>query len=102
MALYLLGMPQAGHLDAIAAVHYMGPRRSCSQVRAKYMTLDPEANRYVKHFRQIRVIQDYLVRRADRHCIPRVDNTNVDRSVAAIHATVLSCLRRQARVGALS
>ena len=66
------------------------------------MTLDPEANRYVKHFRQIRVIQDYLARRADRHCIPRVDNTNVDRSVAAIHATVLSCLRRQARVGTLA
>lgn len=66
-------------------------------VRAKYMTLDPGANRYVKHLRQIRVIQSYLVKRADRHCIPRVDNTNVDRSVAAIHATVLSCLRRQSR-----
>ena len=62
------------------------------------MALDPGANRYVKHLRQIRVIQDYLVGRAERHCIPKVDNTNVDRSVAAIHATVLSCLKRQYRV----
>lgn len=68
------------------------------QVRAKYMALDPGVNRYVKHLRQIRVIQDYLVTRAERHGIPRVDNTNVDRSVAAIHATVLSCLKRQHRV----
>jgi hypothetical protein len=29
-----------------------------------------------------------------------VNNTNVDRSVATIHATVLGCLRRQARVRA--
>ena len=66
------------------------------------MALDPGANRYVKHLRQIRVIQDYLVTRAERHCIPRVDNTNVDRSVAAIHATVLSSLKRQFRVNHLS
>lgn len=68
------------------------------QVRAKHMTLDPGANRYVKHIQQIRVIQDYLVTRADRHCIPKVNNTNVDRSVALIHATILSSLRRQNKV----
>ena len=68
------------------------------QVRAKYMTLEPGANRYVKYIRNIRAIQDYLVRRADKHCVPQVDNTNVDRSVATIHATVLGCLRRMARV----
>ena len=62
------------------------------------MTLDPSANRYVKHIQQIRTIQDYLVKRADRHCLPKVNNTNVDRSVAAIHATVLSALRRQSKV----
>ena len=32
------------------------------QVRAKYMTLAPGANRYIKHLRPIRIIQDYLVR----------------------------------------
>lgn len=62
-------------------------------VRAKHMTLDPAANRYVKYIRNIRTIQDYLCRRADKHMIPKVDNTNVDRSVATIHATVLACLR---------
>lgn len=36
--------------------------------------------------------------RAARHAVPAVNNTNVDRSVATIHATVLGCLRRQARV----
>ena len=35
---------------------------------------------------------------ADKHAIPKVDNTNVDRSVATIHTTVLGCLRRTARV----
>lgn len=62
------------------------------------MALEPLQNRYVKHLRSIRAIQEYLVRRAERHAIPRVDNTNVDRSVAAIHATVFGCLRRLARV----
>ena len=68
------------------------------QVRAKYMALEPSKNRYVKYMRAIRVIQDYLVARAARHAVPSVDNTNVDRSVATIHATTLACLRHQARV----
>ncbi|CAK9865397.1 unnamed protein product [Sphagnum jensenii] len=65
-------------------------------VRAKYMTLDPAKNKYVKYFRNIRMIQDYLCKRADKHLVPKVNNTNVDKSVAAIHATVFSCLRRRA------
>eukprot|EP01018_Ginkgo_biloba_P032510 Gb_20683 [translate_table: standard] len=64
-------------------------------VRAKYMTLDPAKNKYVKYIRNIRTIQDYLCKRADKHLVPKVNNTNVDRSVAAIHATIFSCLRRQ-------
>ncbi|XWS74324.1 hypothetical protein CRYUN_Cryun02cG0205100 [Craigia yunnanensis] len=63
-------------------------------VRAKYMTLDPAKNKYVKYIRNIRTIQDYLCKRADKHLVPKINNTNVDRSVAAIHATVFSCLRR--------
>ena len=43
-------------------------------------------------------MQDYLVRRADRHSIPKVDNTNVDRSVATIHATLTGALRRREQV----
>ena len=55
-------------------------------------------NRYVKHLRSIRAIQDYLCRAADKHAVPKVDNTNVDRSVATIHATLLGCMRRAAAV----
>ncbi|XP_072968664.1 P-loop NTPase domain-containing protein LPA1 [Typha angustifolia] len=64
-------------------------------VRAKYMTLDPAKNKYVKYIRNIRTIQEYLCNRADKHLVPKINNTNVDRSVAAIHATVFSCLRRR-------
>lgn len=64
-------------------------------VRAKYMTLDPAKNKYVKYIRNIRTIQEYLSNRADKHLVPKINNTNVDRSVAAIHATVFSCLRRR-------
>ncbi|XAR59718.1 hypothetical protein NMG60_11015662 [Bertholletia excelsa] len=64
-------------------------------VRAKYMTLDPAKNKYVKYIRNIRTIQDYLCKRADKHRVPKINNTNVDKSVAGIHATVFSCLRRR-------
>lgn len=64
-------------------------------VRAKYMTLDPAKNKYVKYIRNIRAIQEYLCNRADKHLVPKINNTNVDKSVAAIHATVFSCLRRR-------
>lgn len=64
-------------------------------VRAKYMTLDPAKNKYVKYMRNIRSIQEYLCKRADKHLVPKIKNTNVDKSVAAIHATVFSCLRRR-------
>ncbi|XP_019709721.1 P-loop NTPase domain-containing protein LPA1 [Elaeis guineensis] len=64
-------------------------------VRAKYMTLDPAKNKYVKYIRNIRKIQEYLCNRADKHLVPKINNTNVDRSVAAIHATVFGCLRRR-------
>ena len=53
---------------------------------------------YVADRARRRCLQDYLCRRAEKHFIPKVDNTNVDRSVAAIHATVLGCLRQQGRV----
>lgn len=64
-------------------------------VRAKYMTLDPAKNKYVKYIRNIRTIQEYLCNQADKHLVPKINNTNVDKSVAVIHATVFSCLRRR-------
>ena len=63
-------------------------------VRAKYLTLDPQVNRYVKHFGAIKAIQDSLVAWAKRWNVPAIDNTSVDRSVALIHATTLGFLRR--------
>ena len=71
-------------------------------VRAKYMSLSPEANRYIRYFRQIRAIQDYLAIRATRFLVPRVNNTNVDRSVNTIHATAFGCLRRAAEGATLA
>ena len=65
------------------------------------MSLSPEANRYIKYFRQIRAIQDYLATRASRFLVPRVTNPNVDRSVNTIHATAFGCLRRAAEGAAL-
>ncbi|TYK21467.1 P-loop NTPase domain-containing protein LPA1-like protein 1-like [Cucumis melo var. makuwa] len=38
---------------------------------------------------------DYLCNRADKHLVPKINNTNVDKSVAAIQATLFSCLRRR-------
>ena len=62
-------------------------------IRAKYMTLDPAKNKYVKYIRNIRVIQDYQCKKADKHLVPKVNNTNMDQSVAAIHATIFACLQ---------
>jgi len=42
----------------------------------------------------IRLIQEYLVRKADKYSVPRVDNSNVDRSVGIIHLTVMRCAAR--------
>ncbi|CAI5481490.1 unnamed protein product [Closterium sp. Yama58-4] len=87
------------HPTIIPFVIYIGNEAKHMErfaVRAKYMTLDPRRNKYVRYMRNIRTIQDYLVRRADKHLIPKVNNTNMDKSVAAIHATVFACLRHRA------
>lgn len=70
-----------------------GKHRERMQVRAKYMALD-RSNRYMRHMRSIRLIQDYLVRSADKVAMPKFSNSNVDASVSAIHASVLAALGR--------
>jgi len=63
-------------------------------VRAKYMTLDGRHNRYIKFFRNIRCIQNNLVKKArEQFLIPQIDNTNVDRSVTAVHDILVKCMR---------
>jgi 2-phosphoglycerate kinase len=37
----------------------------------------------------IRCIQEYLVRKADKHHVPKVENTNIDRSVGVIHLSIM-------------
>ncbi|RUP10886.1 P-loop containing nucleoside triphosphate hydrolase protein, partial [Jimgerdemannia flammicorona] len=71
-------------------------------IRAKYMTLEPRVNKYVRYFENIRVIQDYLCAEADQWLIPKVDNTNVDRSLATLHATVVNVLSRLHTTGRAS
>jgi 2-phosphoglycerate kinase len=46
-------------------------------------------NSYVRYMSSIRAIQDYLGRKADKAALPRVENTNVDRSVGVIHLAVM-------------
>jgi 2-phosphoglycerate kinase len=63
-------------------------------VRSKQMTLDPRVNRYVAHFSNIRTIQKKFVDRADEALIPKVDNSNLDRSLGIVHAVIIRVLRR--------
>jgi 2-phosphoglycerate kinase len=63
-------------------------------VRSRYMALDPNMNKYIKHFGNIRMIQKFLCKKADNYLIPKIDNTNVDRSIATIHSTLVKVLRK--------
>lgn len=63
-------------------------------VRAKNMSSEPDKNKYVKYMGNIRAIQDYHVKTADKLRMPKVHNSNVDRSVTLIHSTVVATLRR--------
>ncbi|OWZ10516.1 hypothetical protein PHMEG_00016627 [Phytophthora megakarya] len=63
-------------------------------VRARHMTIDPQENKYIKHFDNIRIIQRNLCKHADRYLIPKIDNTNVDRSIATIQSTLVRVLRK--------
>mmetsp|Transcript_33915 Transcript_33915/g.59125 ORF Transcript_33915/g.59125 Transcript_33915/m.59125 type:complete len:556 (-) Transcript_33915:163-1830(-) len=65
-------------------------------VRSKQMTLDPRVNRYIAHFRNIRTIQKKFIDKADEALIPKVDNSNLDRSLGFVHATLIRVLRRVA------
>jgi len=58
------------------------------------MTIDPRFNKYVQSLKQIRTIQDYLVKSSEEVLIPRIENHNVDRSVSLIQTTVFRCLHK--------
>ena len=63
-------------------------------VRAKYMTTDPARNKYVRNMRNIRTIQDYLARAADKLAVPKLSNSNLDISVEAVHRSVMQVVHR--------
>lgn len=66
-------------------------------VRGRHMTIDPQENKYIKYFDNIRIIQRHLCKHADKYLIPKIDNTNVDRSIATIQSTLVRVLRKMDR-----
>src|SRR5882724_7686286 len=60
-------------------------------VRSKHMTIDPNFNKYIKHVKNIRIIQNDLIKKAEYVLIPRIDNSNVDKSMGLIHVTIVKC-----------
>ncbi|SAL95029.1 hypothetical protein [Absidia glauca] len=71
-------------------------------IRAKYMTVAPKANKYIHYFDNIRLIQRHLCKAADSLKIPKINNTNVDRSLAIVHTTVINVLSQMKRTGQTS
>jgi 2-phosphoglycerate kinase len=63
-------------------------------VRTKHMTIDPRFNKYIKNVKNIRIIQKHLIKKAEAALIPRIDNSNVDKSIGLIHVTIVRCLRQ--------
>lgn len=63
-------------------------------VRTKHMTIDPRFNKYIKNSKSIRIIQKNIMKKAETLLIPRIDNTNVDKSIGIMHITIVKCLRQ--------
>ncbi|CAG9312759.1 unnamed protein product [Blepharisma stoltei] len=63
-------------------------------VRCKYMTIDPVTNKYIASFPNIREIQKRFVTKSDKHLIPKVETSNLDRSFGLCHATIIRVLRQ--------
>jgi len=83
------------HKNCIPFLIYISSEAKHSErfaIRAKYMTLEPRLNKYIKFFKNIRIIQSYLCESADKYLVPKINNTNVDRSLAILHQTVLVTL----------
>jgi 2-phosphoglycerate kinase len=58
-------------------------------IRSKQMTLDARYNKYIQHFEYIRTIQSYLKKKADQFLLPKIENTNIDKSIGMIQETIL-------------
>jgi hypothetical protein len=63
-------------------------------VRSKYMTLDPSVNKYIASFSNIREIQKRFLSKADECLVPKVESSNLDRSLGLCHTTIVRSLRQ--------
>ena len=68
-------------------------------IRSKHMTIEKKLNKYVANFANIRCIHKHLVKTADEFLLPKVENTNVDKSLGIIHKTVLRSLYKMSVEG---
>ncbi|KAI8367625.1 uncharacterized protein BYT42DRAFT_618043 [Radiomyces spectabilis] len=85
------------HKNCIPVLIYISNKQKHAErfaIRAKYMTVAPRANKYIHYFDNIRLIQEYLCQQADEWMIPKINNTNVDRSLAILHTTMINVLSR--------
>ena len=85
------------HPSVVPFIVYISNQSKHSErfaIRAKYMTLEPQANKYMHHFDAIRTIQQHLIDEADKHSLPKIDNTNVDQSIAVLHRILFNVLSR--------
>lgn len=62
-------------------------------VRAKYMTLDKNNNKYIEYFENIRVIQQWNQDSCMSYQLPTIDNTSIDRSIATIQDSIFHSLK---------
>ncbi|CAK4722969.1 unnamed protein product [Aphanomyces euteiches] len=74
-----------------------GVHLNTDQMAELHMTVDPQENKYIKYFDNIRIIQRHLCKSADQFLIPKIDNTNVDRSLVTIQTTLIRVLRKMLR-----
>ena len=54
--------------------------------------------KYMQHFREIRLIQDFIVERARRAGVPVVENGNIERAISTVMELVLAGAERLERV----
>eukprot|EP00736_Rhodelphis_marinus_P011402 Rmarinus@m.9886 len=90
-----------GCIPFLVFISNVAKHRERFAVRAKYMTLEPRHNKYVRYLKNIRIIQDHFCKRAERYRIPMLDNTNIDRSLAKMHTTICQCISIVACGGSL-
>ncbi|KAI7867045.1 hypothetical protein BDF14DRAFT_1996180 [Spinellus fusiger] len=90
------------HPNCIPMLVYISNQQKHAErfaIRAKYMTISPQSNKYIHYFDNIRLIQQHLCKAADTWKIPKINNTNMDKSLAVLHTTILNVLSRIQREG---